>query len=182
MIKECELSTPLKKLFDATLEWVRWEKEQDWNKIAAWKRVRLQVIKDRKKAIEDNILNPSISDKLKESLNEQWEELNTEEDMINEELENTNLMKINRNNSIKKIKEIVRSPLVFRANWDTWLKTQLLEVRFWNSLTCCKASWVQTGDWPVLYTILRDLSQKSTLTYQGWDSNPHDREVTRFWV
>jgi len=53
---------------------------------------------------------------LKESLNEQWEELNTEEDMINEELENTNLMKINRNNSIKKIKEIVRSPLVFRAN------------------------------------------------------------------
>ena len=182
MIKECELSTPLKKLFDATLEWVRWEKEQDWNKIAAWKRVRLQVVKDRKKAIEDNILNPSISDKLKESLNEQWEELNTEEDMINEELENTNLMKINRNNSIKKIKEIVRSPLVFRANWDTWLKTQLLEVRFWNSLTCCKSSWVQTSDWPVLYTILRDLSQKSTLAYQGWDSNPHDREVTRFWV
>jgi len=33
--------------------------------------------------------------------------------MIEEELENTKVLKINRNSSIQKIKELIRNPLIF---------------------------------------------------------------------
>ena len=182
MIKECELSEPMKKLFDEILDGIRWDTEQNRDKIAEGRKNRLQAVKTKKKSIEDNILDTRISDKLKESLYAQWDELNTEEEMIEEELENTKVLKINRNSSIQKIKELIRNPLIFWNHQDTRLMTQLLEVRFWNSLVYSKSWGVQTSDEPVLYNVLRDLSQKSTLSYQGWDSNPHDREVTRFWV
>ena len=184
LIKDCELPEPMKRLFDETLESVRWEKEQDWNKIADGKRIRLQEIKKTKKDLQDSMIDKRISEKLRISLYDQWEELNTEEEMIEEELNNTIVMKVNRNSSIQKIKEIVRNPLIFCSDSlnDTKLKTRVLEVRFGNSLTYSKSWWVQTSNEPVLYNVLRDLSQKSTVSYQGWDSNPHDREVTRFWV
>ena len=67
--------------------------------------------------------------------------------------------------SIQKIKELIRNPLIFWNHQDTRLMTQLLEVRFWNSLVYSKSWGVQTSDEPVLYNVLRDLSQKSTLSY-----------------
>ena len=184
MIKECELSEPMKKLFDAVLDETRWDTEQNLDKIVEWRKKRLQAVKDKKRAIQDNMLDSRISEKLKESLYDQWEELNTEEEMIEDELRNHVILKTHRNSSIQKIKELIRNPLIFWTNSlsDTNLRTKVLEVRFWNSLTYSKSEGVQTSDEPVLYNVLRDLSQKSTLIYQGWDSNPHDREVTRFWV
>ena len=87
------------------------------------------------------MIDKRISEKLRISLYDQWEELNTEEEMIEEELNNTIVMKVNRNSSIQKIKEIIRNPLIFCSDSlnDTKLKTRVLEVRFGNSLTYSKS-------------------------------------------
>ena len=54
-----------------------------------------------------------MSEKLKESFYEQWDELDTEEEMIKEELNNDAVLRVHRNSSIQKIKELVRNPLIF---------------------------------------------------------------------
>ncbi|MBO7095018.1 hypothetical protein J6V86_02335 [bacterium] len=59
------------------------------------------------------MLDSRISEKLKESLYDQWEELNTEEEMIEDELRNHVILKTHRNSSIQKIKELIRNPLIF---------------------------------------------------------------------
>lgn len=184
MISQCQLPEPMKKLFDETLENVRWDTEKNWDKIVEWKKRRLEAIKNKKKDIQDSIMDTRMSEKLKESFYEQWDELDAEEEMIKEEISNDAVLRVHRNSSIQKIKELIRNPLIFWTNplSDTNLRTKVLEVRFWNSLSYSKSEWIQTSDEPVLYNVLRDLSQKSTIIYQGWDSNPHDREVTRFWV
>ena len=73
----------------------------------------LNEIKSKKMDIQNSVVDTRMSDKLKESLYDQWEELNTEEEIIEEELRNHTILKVNRNSSIQKIKELIRNPLLF---------------------------------------------------------------------
>lgn len=182
MIKSIQFPESLLKLFEATLNSVWWLKEKDWDKIIEEKKKRLKQIPIEKAKIEKLLLDDKINDALKEKMDNNRFLLDEEEKQINEEILDNDLIKIDRNKKLKKIKELISNPLAFWEYWDIWLKKQLLEVRFWDSLVYSKSEWLQTIQDAVLYNVLRDLVHKSTLFYPERDLNPHGLAATRFWV
>ena len=47
-------------------------------------------------------------------MDENWAELDVEEKLIVEQLSDEDMMKKDKNNTLKKIRELIKSPLVFR--------------------------------------------------------------------
>ena len=72
-------------------------------------------------------------------MDENWAELDIEEKLLLEQLDNETVMKTDKNNTLKKIRELIKSPLVFREQSDRSLRKQLIEVRFGDSLTYSKS-------------------------------------------
>ncbi len=182
MIKSVKFPKPLLDLFESIIERLWNIKEKDWDKIIISKKHRISQIEERKKKIENLMLKDSINDSLLKKLDDERFELDAEYKDIQNQLENNEVMTIDRNKSLKKIKEFIWNPLSFWEQWDIWLRKQILEVRFWDSLIYSKTNWLQTSDTTILYNVLRDLLEKSTLCYPEWDLNPYGLAATRFWV
>ena len=52
--------------------------------------------------------------------------------------------------TLKKVRELIKSPLIFREKWARSLRKQLIEVRSDDTLYYSKYQWLQTSDNPVL--------------------------------
>ena len=182
MIQSIQLSPKMLKMFDEALLGIWWWKEKDWNKEVKTKENRIKNIKMEKERIEQYLLSWKGSINLQTKMDENWAELDVEEKLLLEQLNDETVMKIDKNNTLKKIRELIKSPLVFREQSDRSLRKQLIEVRFGDSLTYSKSQWLQTSDNPVLYNILYDLKHKYSCLYPEGDSNPHVLTDTRFWV
>ena len=169
-------------MFDETLVNVRWGKEKDWSKEVKAKENRIKAIKTEKTQIEQYLKSGKGNVNLQTKMDEDWAGLDVEEELLLEQINNEAVMKIDKNNTLKKIRELIKSPLIFREQWDRSLRKQLIEVRFGDILSYSKSQWLQTSDSPVLYNVLYDLKQNYSCLYLERDSNPHVLTDTRFWV
>ncbi len=182
MINSIKFFPEMIELFDQTLLGVWWWKEKDWGKEIKAKENRIKFIQWEKKRIEQYLLSGKGSVDLQTKMDEQWAELNEEEKILQEQIDDESIAKIDKNKRLKKIRELIKSPLVFREQGDRSLRKQLVEVRFWDCLSYSKSQWLQTSDSPVLYNVLYDLIHNYSLSYPEGDSNPHVLTDTRFWV
>jgi site-specific DNA recombinase len=182
MIQSIQFPDELMKLFDETLLNVWKGKEKDWGKEVKAKENRIRFLQSEKKRIEQYLLSGKGSVALQTKMDENWAEFDVEEKMLWEQLNDEGLIKIDKNKRLKKIRELIKSPLVFREQGDKSLRKQLIEVRFWDCLSYSKSQWLQTSDSPVLYNVLYDLKHNYSLYYPEGDLNPHVLTDTRFWV
>lgn len=182
MIHAIQLPPEMMTMFDETLVNVWWGKEKDWNKEVKAKENRIKAIKTEKTQIEQYLKSGKGSVNLQTKMDEDWAGLDVEEELLLEQINNEAVMKIDKNNTLKKIRELIKSPLIFREQWDRSLRKQLIEVRFGDTLSYSKSQWLQTSDNPVLYNVLYDLKQNYSCLYLERDSNPHILTDTRFWV
>ena len=72
-------------------------------------------------------------------MDEDWAGLDVEEELLLEQINNEAVMKIDKNNTLKKIRELIKSPLIFREQGDRSLRKQLIEVRFGDTLSYSKS-------------------------------------------
>ena len=182
MIQNIQFSPKMMAMFDESLLGVWWGKEADWNKEVKAKENRAKAIKIEKEQIEQFLMSWKGNVNLQVKMDENWAELDVEEKLIVEQLSDEDMMRKDKNNTLKKIRELIKSPLIFREQWDRSLRKQLTEVRFGDSLTYSKSQQLQTSDTPVLYNVLYDLKHKYTRIYPEGDLNPHVLTDTRFWV
>ncbi|MBR4568067.1 hypothetical protein IKO18_06890 [bacterium] len=107
MIKSVKFPKPLLDLFESIIERLWNIKEKDWDKIIISKKHRISQIEERKKKIENLMLKDSINDSLLKKLDDERFELDAEYKDIQNQLENNEVMTIDRNKSLKKIKEFI---------------------------------------------------------------------------
>lgn len=165
MIKAIEFPPEMIDLFDQTLLCVWGWKEKDWDREVLTKKNRIKIIAWEKEKIEQYLLSGKGSVDLQTKMDEKWAELNQEERILTEYIDNESLAKIEKNKRLKKIRELVKSPLFFRQQGDKSLRKQLIEVRFWDCLSYSKSQWLQTSDSPVLYNVLYDLKHNYSCLY-----------------
>ncbi|MEI8008470.1 MAG: hypothetical protein WCI00_03460 [bacterium] len=67
-----------------------------------------------KEKIEQYLLSGKGSVALQTKMDENRAELDVEEKLIVEQLSDEDMMKIEKNNTLKKIRELIKSPLIFR--------------------------------------------------------------------
>ena len=182
MIKQIEIPENIMHLYDKVLESVysykEWNREDEVNGI----KKRIKDINEEKQRIEQYLIKWNGNVALHQKMEENRATLDEEEIILNWQIEHKELLKIDKSKRLKRIREFIKNPLVFWEFSDRNLRKLIVEVRFWDSLYYSKNWKLQTNENPTLYSILSDFSQINNPIYQGWDSNPHDREVTRFWV
>ncbi len=182
MIKQIEIPENIMHLYDKVLESVysykEWNRKDEVNGI----KKRIKDINEEKQRIEQYLIKWNGNVALHQKMEENRATLDEEEIILNWQIEHKELLKIDKSKRLKRIREFIKNPLVFWEFSDRNLRKLIVEVRFWDSLYYSKNWKLQTNENPTLYSILSDFSQINTPIYQGWDSNPHDREVTRFWV
>ena len=63
-------------------------------------------------------------------MEDDWATLNQEQIMIEDQINCKDRLKIDRNNKLKKIRNFIKDPLVFRKHGDFSLKKLIVDVRF----------------------------------------------------
>ena len=63
-------------------------------------------------------------------MEDDWATLNQEQIMIEDQINCKDRLKIDRNNKLKKIRNFIKDPLVFRKYGDFSLKKLIVDVRF----------------------------------------------------
>ena len=173
MIKSVVLPDKIYKLLDSVLSDAFEYKEENWLKEVDAMKKRIKDIEKEKLWIQEFLRKWRWSIDLQTQMEDDWATLNQEQIMIEDQINCKDRLKIDRNNKLKKIRNFIKDPLVFRKHGDFSLKKLIVDVRFWDSLVYSKTKWLQTRPIPTLYSVLRDFWWDNTRSCWGGDSNPH---------
>ncbi len=173
MIKSVTLPDQIYSLLDAVLSDAYEYKEENWSKEVTSMKNRIKEIEKEKLWIQEYLRKWRWSVDLQTQMEDDWATLNQEQIMLEDQINCKDLLKIDRNNKLKKIRNFVKNPLIFWEYSDWSLKKLIVDVRFWDSLTYSKSRWLQTHKTSTLYSVLSEFSWENTRSCWGGDSNPH---------
>lgn len=177
MIKSVTLPDQIYSLLDAVLSDAYEYKEENWSKEVTSMKNRIKEIEKEKLWIQEYLRKWRWSVDLQTQMEDDWATLNQEQIMLEDQINCKDLLKIDRNNKLKKIRNFVKNPLIFWEYSDWSLKKLIVDVRFWDSLTYSKSRWLQTRKTSTLYSVLSEFSWENTRSCWGGDSNPQAKGI-----
>ena len=160
VISSMQLSEELLNVFDLVLDRTSTIKWKDWESEVKLIEARIKYIQKEKEGIEQYLTSGKWNVKLQETMENKRGELETEEQELVNQVQNKDKITQERIDKIKKIKDLLKSPLLFRELGDRSLRKLLIAVRFWDGLEYSKSNWLQTAETSTLYSILRHLNEK----------------------
>lgn len=143
-----------------------------------WEKVQLE---NKLKDIQEAMLKTTNTD-LRNKFEQDWGDVNDQKNLIEIDLKDTFFAEDEFLALSKKSKLLLENPLVLWEFNDPKIRQLLIDVRYWGDLFFTKKSGYRTNDTWLFNYFVTIFWELKTAYYPGWDLNPHDREVTRFWV